>query len=129
MPRHSIDIDSLSHLTPIPVATRVGPLVTCSITAPFIPGTRDVPENAEDQVENLFLHVGNMLKKAGASWGDVAKMTFYVVAGGDIFEALNAAWVEHFPNDASRPSRHSMTVPDDGSGILVCCDFIAFVER
>lgn len=126
--RKSIEIDSLSHLTPIPVASRIGPLVTCSITAPYSPGTRECPPGAEAQVANLFLHVSNMLSAAGGGWEHVAKMTFYAPDTGCVFDAINANWVTHFPDPASRPSRHSMTVPEDGSEILVCCDFIAFIE-
>ena len=42
--RKSIHIDGLSHLTAIPVATRIGPLLISSVIAPFDPGTRQVPE-------------------------------------------------------------------------------------
>ena len=128
MPRHSIHIESLSHLTPIPVATRIGPLVTCSITAPFNPGTRELPPDIGGQIANLFHHVGAMLAEAGGTWDNVAKMTFYAPDPSEIFGALNAVWEEHFPEPASRPSRHTMVVPDDKSGIRVCCDFIAYIE-
>ena len=78
MSRRSIEIESFEHLTPIPAATRIGPYVTCSITPPYNAGTREVPETLEEQIDNLFLHVGQMLDGAGATWDDVAKMTFYV---------------------------------------------------
>lgn len=129
MPRKSIHISSLSHLTPIPAGTRVGPLVTCSVVSPFDPGTRNCPQSTDLQIENLFTHVGNILSEADAGWGDVARMTFYVAAGHDVFASLNGVWIKHFPDESSRPSRYSMTVPDDGSGISVCCDFIAYIDR
>ena len=126
--RKSIDIASLSHLAPIPAATRVGPLITCSITSPYNPGTRECPDDIAAQVENLFVHVGQMLEAAEATWEHVAKMTFYVVDLEVAIPALNQVWEDKFPDKASRPSRHSVSVADDGSGIKICCDFIAFCE-
>ena len=103
MARRSIDIDSFQHGNPIPAATRIGPLVTCSITPPFDTGTRNCPDTLEAQIDNLFLHVGKMLEGAGAGWDDVARMTFYVKDPGKSRDALNGPWVERFPDPASRP--------------------------
>jgi 2-iminobutanoate/2-iminopropanoate deaminase len=127
MARRSIDIESFQHGNPIPAATRIGPYVTCSITPPFNPGTRDCPETLAEQIDNLFVHVGQMLDGAGATWDDVAKMTFYVTNPAESREALNGPWLERFPDPASRPSRHNMKV--DGAGpVQISCDFVAFVE-
>lgn len=126
--RQSIDIESLSHLTPIPAATRIGPLITCSITGPYTPGTRLCPKGAEAQVRNVFLHFGEMLRTAGGGFSDVAKMTFYAPDTGAIFDALNTVWLEHFPDPGSCPSRHSMKVSEDWGDIMICADFIAYVE-
>ena len=67
MARTSIEIESLRHANPIPAATRIGPLVMSSITPPTNPGTRDVPAGLDQQIENLFTHVGQMLTGAGAT--------------------------------------------------------------
>ena len=75
--RKSISIPSLSHLTAIPVATRIGPLVVSSVIAPFNPGTRVVPDTVSAQYANIFHHVGLMLAEAGADWRHVAKMEFW----------------------------------------------------
>ena len=104
--RRSIHIPGLSHLTEIPVATRIGPLLVSSVITPFNPGTRDVPEAIEEQIGNIFTHVGAMLDAAGGTWEHVAKMDFWL---GDPAHrpALEAPWVAHFPDAASRPSRHT----------------------
>lgn len=127
MPRRSIDIESFVHGNPIPAATRIGPYVTCSITPPFNPGTRDCPDALEDQIDNLFTHVGQMLEGADATWDDVAKMTFYVANPAESREALNGPWLERFPDPASRPSRHNLKV-DAGGPVKISCDFVAYVE-
>ena len=126
--RSSIDIEGLSHLTPIPVATKVGPLVTSSVNAGYNPGTRECPEGAAAQLANLFSHVEAMLKNAGGDWSHVARMTFYAPDTSLVFEALNEIWLEKFPDPASRLSRYTARVAEDWGDILVCCDFIAYIE-
>lgn len=120
--RRSISIDGLSHLTAIPVATRIGPLLVSSVVAPFNPGTRDVPETVDEQYANLFRHVGLMLEEAGGDWSHVAKMEFWtpsVDKGG-----LDPHWIAKFPDEASRPSRHTHV----GEGSVARASFIAYIE-
>lgn len=128
MNRKSINIASFEHVNPIPAATRIGPLVTSSITPPYDPGTRDCPEALEDQIANLFIHVGQMLDAAGASWDDVAKMTFYVQDPVASRTALNGPWLEHFSDPESRPARHNLAASPTSGPVKISCDFIAWVQ-
>lgn len=121
--RRSIDVDAFRHSSPIPGATRVGPLLTSSIIVARDPGGTTVPGDLDGQIENLFRHVGALLHAAGADWHHVAKMTFYLPNPGDR-AALDGPWVEHFPDPSSRPSRHTRPAPGD----VAQCDFIAFVS-
>jgi enamine deaminase RidA (YjgF/YER057c/UK114 family) len=121
--RRSIHIDGLSHLTAIPVASRIGPLLMSSVIAPFDPGTRDVPDTVDEQVRNVFTHVGSMLDAAGARWDDVIKMNFWVPSADDR-PALEAPWLEHFPDETSRPARHTQVSAD---ARVVTADFTAYV--
>ncbi len=120
-PRRSIDVDCFVHANPIPCATRIGPLVTSSIIVGRNPdGT--VPDDLVTQLDNLFAHVGEMLGGAGADWRHVAKMNFWVPSLDDR-AAINVPWVRHFPDPASRPSRHTQV------GVAVAqCDFLALVS-
>ena len=127
MARRSIDIEGFVHSNPIPAATRIGPYVTSSIIAPFNPATRDVPEALEDQIDNLFTHVGRILDGSGGTWDDVAKMTFYVADPGESRKALNGPWLERFPDPASRPARYNMKVESIGPA-QIKCDFVAYIE-
>jgi 2-iminobutanoate/2-iminopropanoate deaminase len=126
MPRQSIDIQGFGHVNPIPAATRIGPLVVSSIISPFNPGEREIPATVDDQIANLFHHVGAMLAAAGADWTNVAKMIFYVkdLATRDL---LNAPWAARFPDPASRPARHTQQAPL-ADKVLVACDFLAYIE-
>ena len=120
--RRSIAIDGLSHLTAIPVASRIGPLLVSSVIAPFNPGTREVPETIEAQYANIFRHVDLMLKKAGGDWTHVAKMEFWTP--GTDRAALDPFWLERFPDEGSRPARHTHV----GDGQAVRATFIAYIE-
>lgn len=119
--RRSISIDGLSHLTAIPVATRIGPLVVSSVIASFNPGTRDVPDNLQQQYANIFRHAGLMLEQAGADWRHVAKMEFWTPTADR--EALDPFWLEKFPDEKSRPSRHTH-VGQDGAARA---SFLAYI--
>ncbi len=67
--RRSIEIDGLSHLAAIPVATRIGPLLVSSVIVSFDPGTRKVPAETAAQVANIYTHVGKILAEAGRDVG------------------------------------------------------------
>ncbi len=68
-----------------------------------------------------------MLEGAGATWDDMAKMTFYVTDPATARPALNGPWLERFPDPDSRPSRYTMKV-EGGGPAMISCDFVAYVE-
>lgn len=127
MTRRSIETSSFQHQNPIPVATRIGPLITSGIIPALNPGTRDLPEALEDQIANLFTHMGNALEGAGANWDDMAKVTFFA-NHPDARALINPHWLEKFPDADSRPSRHTQITPDDRRP-TISCDFIAYVDE
>lgn len=120
--RKSISIVGLSHLTAIPVATRIGPLLVSSVIAPFNPGTRDVPDALEDQYANIFRHMGLMLDEAGGDWRHVAKMEFWTPTADR--GALDPFWLEKFPDEGSRPARHTHV----GEKGAARASFMAYIE-
>lgn len=120
--RRSIEIDGLTHLTAIPVASRIGPLLVSSVVAPFNPGTRDVPDTIEEQYANIFRHIGLMLDEAGANWSHIAKMEFWTPTADR--GILDPFWLEKFPDPESRPARHTHV----GQGQSARASFIAFIE-
>ncbi len=128
MARTSIEIDSFQHQNPIPAASRCGPLIESSIIPAFDPGTRNQPSALEDQIANLFIHMGQMLEVADASWDDVVKITFFVTDPAASKEALTAAWLAKFPDPGSRPARHNLPIPGGGEPSISCV-FTAYVER
>jgi len=124
MTRRSIDVESFRHHNPIPGACRIGPLLISSVISGRDPGSERLPEDAGEQVANVFHHVGEMLAAAGAEWDDIARMTF-VVPDIAIRSMLNGPWLERFPDPGSRPSRHTHVE----AGVTLSCEFIAYIEE
>ena len=122
--RTSIAVDGLSHLTAIPLATRIGPLVVSSVIAPFRPGSREHSPDAAGQIEQIFENAGRMLEAAGATWADVAKMSFWVAEAADR-PALEPIWVRHFPDETSRPARHTHVAK---GAPFVTGEFLAYIS-
>lgn len=128
MTRTSIEIESFQHQNPIPAACRCGPLIESSIIPGLNPGIREMPDTLEQQIDNLFTHMGQMLDEAGATWDDMVKITFFVADAAASRKALNGPWVERFPDPASRPARHNLQIPMSGPA-QISCVFTAYVDR
>jgi 2-iminobutanoate/2-iminopropanoate deaminase len=128
MLRQSIEIEGFGHQNPIPAASRIGPLLVSSVVAPMNPGTRDVPDDMDSQIANLFTHVGKILEAGGAGWDDVAKMTFFVSTMA-FRDAINEPWAQRFPDPDRRPARHTLLVQHGSSRPMVTCDVLAYVAR
>lgn len=129
MTRTSIEIESFPHLNPIPGATRCGPLIESSIIVAYNDGERVMPETMEEMVANLFLHMGNLLEGADATWDDMVKITFFTNDRGAARDAVNTPWLEYFPDPASRPSRHTMQAASSDDKPSISCVFTAYVDR
>ena len=125
MTRRSIDIDGFHHANPIPAASRVGPLLVSSVVAARDPGSDRVPDEPAAQIANLFGHVDAMLRAGGADWRHVVKMNFYVPDIA-VRALINAPWLDHFPDPAARPARHTQVAAEQTS---VTCDFTAYVDE
>ena len=83
-----------------------------------------MPHAVDEQLANLFHQVGETLRAAGAEWRHVAKMNFYVPDLA-VREAIDVPWLEHFPDPADRPARHTQLNAGDSD---ITCDFVAYVE-
>lgn len=112
------------HENPIPNASRIGRIVMSSVITGANPGTRDLPDSFEAQVANVFTHIRHDVEAAGGTVDDILKITFWVRDPATQRSALNAGWVELFPNPESRPARHTQPLAAGGKS-LVQADFVA----
>jgi len=125
--RQSVDGKHPRHENPIPNASRIGNIVMSSVIGGSNPGTRDLPAALEQQVANVFGYIRHDIEAAGGGVDDIIKITFWVKDPASQRAALNAEWVKMFPDPASRPARHTLTLPPD-SRALVQADFIAVIS-
>ncbi|MEZ5708780.1 MAG: RidA family protein [Blastomonas sp.] len=127
MRQRSINIESIKHPQPIPLACRVGSLLATSGIMGRDGETRIMPEDAAGQVRNCFRNLELVLAEADMDMGDVAKITFYVKDDG-ARDAINEVWLEYFPDPAHRPARHAQVMPLRGA-VLVQLDVLAFAKE
>ena len=121
--RKAIYVKEFMHGNPIPAASRIGPFVQTGVISGKDPETGDMPESMEDELTNLFGHIKRIVEAAGGTTEDILKITFWM---GDPAERarLNGPWVEMFPDEDTRPTRH--TLP--GGASKVQCSFTAVIE-
>lgn len=116
----AIEVDSFSHRNPIPAAARVGPMVWSSLIPPFDQDTA-VPEGLASQARVVFRNMAAVLDAANLDWTSVGKVDVWLRHPANRDE-LNAAWLENFPDTATRPARQvhdgSSTIPP-GPALLV----------
>lgn len=125
--RRSIDVAGYDHGQPIPAACRVGNIVMTGGVAGLDTSTGKLPDDLHRQAELMFANLERILAAAGASMQEIVKMTVWVKTP-EARAALNEQWLRAFPDEASRPARH--TLPNDRlpGNMLIQCDAFAVIE-
>jgi enamine deaminase RidA (YjgF/YER057c/UK114 family) len=123
--RESFNVPPMIHQNPIPTASRVGNMLYTSVISGRDPVTGQVPEAAEEQAVNAFKNLRNILAKAGATAGDVAHVTVFVKDIG-VRPHVNKPWLEMFPDENSRPARH--TIELENLGGMVQIEAVAVIQ-
>jgi len=121
--RRSINFPGFSHANPIPNASRIGNIMMSSVISGRDPATGETPDDMGEQIVNIFTHLRSAVEDAGGSPDDIIKVTFWVGDPATGRAALNEEWVKMFPDENSRPARH--TLPSGGGASRVTCDFVA----
>lgn len=127
MPRKSITLEGFGHGdNPIPAASRIGPLLVTGGVHGVDRKSGALPADPIDQIRIMFENLACILEVGGATMDDVARLTVYI--GSIKYRSLlNVHWVKVFPNEASRPARHTLINPNLPSGMHVQCNAIAYV--
>jgi len=124
--RKSINYPGFKHENPIPNASRVGNIMMSSIISGRDPQTSAMPADLDGQVTNIFKQIRLCVEAGGGSVEDIIKINFWMKDPATGRKALNGEWVEMFPDAASRPARHTLTL-GAGSANHVTCDFTAVI--
>jgi enamine deaminase RidA (YjgF/YER057c/UK114 family) len=75
----------------------------------------------------MFLNLQRVLEAAGATLGQVAKMTFWV-RNPEARKCINPEWLKVFPDPQSRPARHTLQNDHMAANLLVQCDALAVIS-
>lgn len=125
--RRSVHVENYSHgANPIPAASRVGNVVITGGISGQNPADGKTPDDPQAQVAHAFAQMERILKAAGASTEDVVKVDV-VVKDFSLRDAINAEWLKMFPDEHSRPARHTFAAPDMAGSMLVQCEIYAVI--
>ena len=125
--RRSIEVPGVSHgNAPIPMGARVGNMIYSSGIMGKDPATDTLPADGPSQAKFMFMNLRSLLAQGGADLGDVVHVKAYVKDNSHR-DALNAEWLQCFPDPHDRPARHTM-VTDLPGGMLVQIEIVAVVK-
>ncbi len=125
--RRSIQVSGFNHgAQPIPAASRVRNVVMTGGVYGLDAETGKIPDDVRQQATLMFANLARILAAAGASMDDVVKMTVYVKVA-EARQAVNTEWLHAFPDEASRPARHTFQNDHLPANMLVQCDATAIV--
>jgi len=112
---------------PYSQAIRSGDLLFCSGSIGLVPGKGELVEGGvEAETRQALDNLGEVLKAAGASFGDIVKTTIYLIDMGD-FQTVNAIYAERF-DEGSAPARATVAVAALPKGAVVEVEAIARLE-
>lgn len=126
MKRTSIYAEGFSHKNTIPAACRIGNMLYSGSIQGTDAASGRYGETLEKQCELMFAHVRRIVEAGGGTPEDIIKMTVWMEDRSQR-AALNAVWLKMFPDETSRPARHTMQASLDG-GKLIECDFVAVIS-
>lgn len=124
--RVSIEVPGFGHDAPIPAASRIGPFLISSAVSGKELYTGKLPDGIEAQCRQMFSTVRLVLGAAGGSPEDIVKMTVWMKDRSQRSE-LNKHWLEMFPDEHSRPARHTFAAPDLPGTMLIQCEVFAIL--
>jgi 2-iminobutanoate/2-iminopropanoate deaminase len=107
--RQTYEIRPVGHNAPIPMAAKVGNIIVTSGIPGTDPATGQMPDSLEQQAKNCFRNLENVLAKAGATPGDIVRVTVFIKSNANR-QLVNPAWLEMFPDEHDRPARHQTVV-------------------
>lgn len=126
--RRSFEVVGLRHVNPIPMGSIIGNLMMTSGIFGRDPATGVAPDDLAAQCRLMFQNVRAVMQAAGGTPEDIIKV---VVWARDLSfkEAVNREWLAMFPDEHSRPARHTMMYNDFAGNVLVQCELVAVLPE
>ena len=102
----------------------IGPFMMTSGIFGMEPETRKTPPDIESQCRLMFENIRKVMDAAGGSVEDIIKVVVW--AKDKAFkDAVNKEWLKMFPDEHSRPARHTMLYQGFSGNALVQCEIVA----
>jgi len=92
------------------------------------PETRKAPDDVAGQCKLMFENVRRVMQAAGSSPEDIIKMVVWT-KDKTFKEAMNKEWLAMFPDEHSRPARHTMMYSGFSGNILIQCEIVAVLQN
>jgi 2-iminobutanoate/2-iminopropanoate deaminase len=106
--RQVLEVPGVNHgQNPIPLAVKVGNMVFSSGIMGLDPQAHGYPPEPERQAELMFQHIRSVMEKAGGSPDNIGLVTVFL-KDLKYREHVNKEWLKMFPDEHSRPARHTM---------------------
>ena len=125
--RRSFEVPGLRHENPIPMGCIIGPFMMTSGIFGMEPETRRTPTDIEDQCKLMFENIRRVMEGAGGSVDDIIKMVVWA-KDKSFKEAVNKEWLKMFPDEHSRPARHTMLYQGFSGNTLIQCEIVAVLS-
>jgi len=91
------------------------------------PETRKTPPDVESQCKLMFANIRRVMEAAGGSIDDIIKVVVWA-KDKSFKEAVNTEWLAMFPDEHSRPARHTMLYQGFSGNTLVQCEIVAVLS-
>jgi enamine deaminase RidA (YjgF/YER057c/UK114 family) len=75
----------------------------------------------------MFANVRRVMAAAGGSPGDIVKLVVWA-KDKSFKDAMNKEWLEMFPDEHSRPARHTMMYSGFSANVLIQCEIVAVLS-
>ena len=105
----------------------IGNLMMSSGIFGMEPETRKTPPDVESQCKLMFANIRRVMEAAGGSIDDIIKVVVWA-KDKSFKEAVNKEWLAMFPDEHSRPARHTMLYQGFSGNTLVQCEIVAVLS-
>ena len=125
--RRSFEIPGVDHENPIPMACRIGSIVMSSGISGIDPQTGKAPSDIDEQCRLMFANVRRVMESVGGSPDDIIKMLVWSKERS-YKNNVNKEWLAMFPDEHSRPARHTMIYTNFAGSVLIQCEITAVLS-
>jgi len=124
--RRNIEVPGLSHANPIPLATMIGPFLVSGGIPGKDPATGKTGADFDTQVALMFDNIRRVMSEAGGTTDDIIKLSVWIKSGKSK-KTLNEQWLAMFPDEKSRPARHTFVYDDFPLDYEIQCEVQAII--